>query len=488
MKTILHVSAFALCFATSALAQQENPYRVIFKKPLELKGKSAVFASKVTEKLKEEGWVETKNNIQRFYCETTIKIEGRDLAIKNKGIGEHYYGSMNLDCSGVHGHFSTNFNRVLFLGIRNCVQSETVFDQDYCKLEAVAFRKERDISTENGDLISSQAKRKKYYKMHSEVALQGIKTSELIPEGLQLSVIDSVQFFRINLGKKAEEFFIEKPTEASNFAKGQNIYLNANNDVLVSDQESRQEIEKQYIDIMNKLNALPNGQTGLAAFEKALPDILKSYSASLKRLLTMIAPTEFFQAELKLKSLEKTMIQMANTYNPQIRNRDEFRSNYSQLSDEYNRYGTYLLNTVKFESSPNLNNTTNVRMHYYLVATNKQIFKGESELFDQMINNTCYKKLEDTALKVFSQSQQISNLLNTIYKNPKVKEVYLRINLENSNNYIVSCDSDWALYVMIKLDSGIIYELIESETNGRELAYVVESKFTNAVLALMSKI
>jgi hypothetical protein len=489
MKHLVEMSVLIyLLSITTVMAQMENPYRLVFQKPLELKGDIVIESDKVTERLRRGEWKQTRVNSMRMRCDTSIKIEGRDLAIKNSSIGEHYYGSMQLDCKNHLYSFKTHFKRALFLGIRNCVQSETVFDQDYCRLKVITFRNERDINQDHGDLITKSLRTRKFFKVHSQMALESIKSSKLVPEGLQLNIVDSVQAFTINLGKNAETFFIEKPNDESNFAKGNNIYIDADADVLALDQKIRAELDQTYSVILNKLQSLPSGANGLTAFEKELPSILVSFSGALKKLLTIIAPTEFFQAENKLKSLEKMIIETAAIYRSNIRNRDEFRANYRGLSDEYNRFGTYL--DSKSNSAIVHNSQQNFKIQYHIKENSQTMFRGESKAFDLFLDSICYSKtVEKRLIDVVNANQSIQHIRNELRTISGYQDVWLRINLTYDSRYISQCVSDYVTYVMGRTKKGtVIWQEINRGGNGNEyLDRIGQASINTAMSALLGR-
>ncbi len=84
------------------------------------------------------------------------------------------------------------FSRVLFLGIRNCVQSETTIDQDYCSLVAVAIHKESDLSTANHDLVQQTDKKKVFMRVTNPDAEKNFNALNLMPGGLNQDMIDGI--------------------------------------------------------------------------------------------------------------------------------------------------------------------------------------------------------------------------------------------------------------------------------------------------------
>ena len=466
MKLLLVVG---LLMSINAHAQQMNPYRVIFPKPLSLEGSTRVSVDKIKLKNKNAEWKITSSKDLTYTCDVNLQIEGRDLATKNQKIGEHYYGSMKLECQNNVGKFTTSFNRVLFLGIRNCVQSETVFDQDYCALDVVAFRKEKDMSIEAGDLIYDRQRSKSFFQIHSPAAQQTIAAANLIPEGLQTSTIDSYQVFKISLGKLSQEFFVQKPDANSNFSKGQNIYLQANNDVLIADQKLRAEIDASYSDVMSKLAGVPSGAAGVTEFQKILPSVLKDVATNLKKLLSMITPVEFFQAEKKLVSLEKNLITMANAFNPAITNRDSFRQNYGSLSDEYNRYSTYLANsgTIQLPTSPfSSAGTVSFKIQHYNGAHTVFTYNDNSAT-DQKIKKSCAGEVADNIfaeIKTAEFQSRVTSLNTNIFK-----KVEVLLYLQAYDNDLAICDLMHKVTVTIFNTRNVSYNTTLGELYGNQL-------------------
>src|SRR4051812_5564676 len=116
----------------SVTASAGNAHKLVFEKPLTLT-KQGISVSVEKVKLHFDRscnqWKESSVSKDTRSCNLTIKVEGRDLAIKNRALSEHYFGTMQLSCKKNWGDlfgndFTTNFSRVLFLGLRNCVESE----------------------------------------------------------------------------------------------------------------------------------------------------------------------------------------------------------------------------------------------------------------------------------------------------------------------------------------------------------------------------
>lgn len=464
----------AASISINTKAQTVDPYRVVFSKPLQFETHTKLTANKIKIKVEDGTWQPVKNHEHIFNCDAQVKIEGRDLAIKNKGIGEHYYGSMNFNCENIKGQkFATTFGRVLFLGIRNCIQSETVFDKDYCSLDVIAMRKEKDLSLGNGDLIKQTSRIKKYYAIHSAAAYDYVNDKALIPEGLQVNTIDSYQIFKLTLGRQAQDFFIEKPDERSNFMRGQNIYLKASDDVLIADQKTSTDIEGSYNRIMQKLSQIPNGEAGVKEFEKQLPSILIELAQTLKKLLTIITPVEFVRSEAKLKTLEKEILVMANAFKPTILNRDDFKRQYAALSDEYNRYSNYLSSNVQFKPSssmptnppvvvtpPEVNplegitRTSNIpaaiMMEYFFEK--KTILPGENEFFDQFVQASCMGRVVDKVEEFIAKNTRVGLLKDKMIREKKIKHAWLVVDFDDTREEIAKCHNVQVAFFLSYLD------------------------------------
>jgi hypothetical protein len=281
-----------------------------------------------------------------------------------------------------------------------------------------------------------------------------------------MTVVDSVQYFTINMGKNAQAFFIEKPTNLSTFSKGSNIYVDANRDVLNNDKKIVAEINKTYNDLINKLSGITSGDKGQVQFEKELPSILTKFTLALKKLLTIITPTEFFQAEKVLKTLEGEIIVMAAAYQSTITSRAKFRIKYRDMSDEYFRYGTYLKSSrINFE--PIIGNggiSSKLKLQYYMVEQKILIFSGEDEGFDYSMKNLCYSKVTDKLYSEFSKNPKNMEIKDSLLSKFQVKDIWFRMNIYNTSSAMSGCHAKYAAYIGILDKNGkTTYEKIYEE-------------------------
>ena len=335
-------------------------YSVKFNKPLTLTGSALLNVQKVEDKLTEEGkWDSNRLSEQSQNCQFSIKIEGRDNAIENKGIGEHYYGSMALSCarSGLFGSaFKTNFSRVLLTGIRKCVVSETVIDNDYCNLEVLAFRKETDINMQNGDLISDKPKVRRYFAIHSYAAMDYINKQNLIPNGMNPDLIDSVQSFTLSIGRNGNEFFVPGSNANESFGGGRNIFLKFADSDLNRDAQLRNDIETDLKDLQQKMDVITADANPTESFKKNISPVVVKFSSTVQKLLGIISPVDFFNLEGQLKSFERNLVSSAKTFNPNITSRDSFKNTYSANATQLSVMMDYL--TRQSDSVTDISNNT----------------------------------------------------------------------------------------------------------------------------------
>lgn len=339
----LSMILLTLGLARGALA---GPYSVRFERPLTLNGESVIKVEQVfTEYDRDTNrWEEVKVREYNQNCTYKISIEGRDIAVDSPQIGEHYFGSMNLECESRSFSFSrdfkTKFSRVLFLGVRSCVQSDTVVDNDYCNLTAIALRKETDMRSSNGDLFRDDERRRRFHRISSSNAKNHIFEKKLLPAGVITDQLDSFQVFQLSIGKNGQDFFIKEPTSKSNFAKGRNHYLNVNNgnrDIVI-----RNSIEEKLEELYGILGTVEDDPSPASKFKSVMPSLLPKMTTALRSLIEVISPVEFFGLERKLKEFEKQLIEVAGTYNPNVTNRDSFTLNYATQFSEFRKMLTYL--------------------------------------------------------------------------------------------------------------------------------------------------
>jgi hypothetical protein len=437
-----------------------GPYSIKFNKPLTLRGNSLINVEKVENKAESGGkWVEKVSNTTKQNCEFAINIEGRDIAVENKAIGEHYYGNMTVSCekTGFLGDaFKTTFSRVLLLGIRECVVSETVIDNDYCSLEVLALRKETDLSTANGDLISDKVSSRKFYRIHSQTAKSYAEKNALIPNGVNKSLIDSYQNFTMSIGKNGNEFFVPAQNANSSFVSGRNIFLKITDADLNRDVDLRNTIQANLKELENEVMAITSGAKPGEVFKQKIGGVIAKFSATVQKLLGIISPVEFYDLEKQLKEFESNLVATAKTFNPNITNRDSFKSNYGAEGASLSVMMDYLtakprakvMDEQEYYQSPSLEGI------YQLQAMYATSFESSITEFYasgvQDYNSTMYfynrigDRIDFNQFKIF-----IKLLTSTSMKNEIIQKFYY---LHNG--------------IMTKRDFDEIIGLIENRDNG----------------------
>jgi len=343
-----YISIYFLLVAATCWA---GPYSIEFDHAVSLTGKAMIKTEEVFTELvsSTRQWETVEVDEQLHDCYYRINILGRDMALENKNIGEHYYGNMWFTCKETElipfesYDFQTFFSRVLILGVRNCVQSETTVDQDYCNLTVVAFRKENDMRLSRGDLFRSDDDDRDFYRISSTQAQNIIQSYQLIPAGLNTSLVDSYQIFSLSMGKDADTFFIERPSNSSNFPSGKNHYLN-----LLSGGSTDQTTETEIESILSQLYALmgvvESSTDPQQSFQQNISLILPEFLNATKKLLTVIGPVDFFSLENKIVEFEQALIQLASLYDPNITDQSSFTGHYANQFAELNRVMPYLQN------------------------------------------------------------------------------------------------------------------------------------------------
>lgn len=330
--------------ALSAVASYAGPYTVKFEKGLNLHGEATTAVTSVEWKYekKSNSWVKGRVSNREAKCEYNLKIKGRDLATKNSTIGEHYFGDLLMDCNvGTGKDFKTLFSRVLYLGVRDCVKSETAIDSDYCSLTAVAFRKKTDMSKENGDIISESKRKRKYYHVSSDEAKTLVNRYDLMPQGMNPALVDSYQVFKVNVGRDGDSFYVENIE--SNFANGILHTLRPVDGQSVIDQDSeiKSDIEGELEALYEKITLVSDE----ASYKAHLRVVLPKFTKLLKSVLEIISPVEFFDIENQLQEFENVLIETAKNYNPNVTNRNTFLANYGTNFSKYKNIVKYLKNT-----------------------------------------------------------------------------------------------------------------------------------------------
>lgn len=348
----LSIVLLTLGLTKGALA---GPYSVRFERPLTLNGEGVVKVEQVFEEYNRDTnrWEEDKVREYNQSCSYKISVEGRDIAVDSPQIGEHYFGSMSFDCEARtfsrSRDFKTKFSRVIFLGVRSCVQSDTVVDNDYCNLTAIALRKETDMRMANGDIFRDDERRRRFNRISAPNAKGHIFSNNLLPAGVIKDQLDSFQVFQLSIGKDGQDFFIKEPTPSSNFAKGRNHYLNVNNGN--RDLTIRRSIEEKLAELYGILGSVEDAPNPAEKFKSVMPSLLPKMTTALRSLIEVISPVEFFGLERKLKEFERQLIEVAGTYNPNVTNRDTFTLNYAAQFSDFRKMLAYLGNKPSTNSN-----------------------------------------------------------------------------------------------------------------------------------------
>ena len=343
------VGAFLLQDLAGSAQAAQGP-KLVFEHPLSLSARNlaiSVDKVKLTLNKEENRWQEDSVSTATRSCTAELKIEGRDLATRNAVLGEHYFGSMNLKCEKkfMNPEARIQFSRVFFLGIRNCVESETMMDQDYCKIVAVALRKETDVQAGAG-LIEETSKKRTFYRVHSQNAKTNFTQFGLAPEGLNLSLIDSYQVFELSIGKTGREFYIEQPNTLSNFAAGKNHFLSISAADLNRDENLKARVQARLEKLEALLLEIERAARPKDAFDEKIGEFLQEFAAAGGDSLAIISPVEFFQLEKRLKRLEADLVILAQALYPRITNRDSFVTSYAAKFDSYARISGYFGDTA----------------------------------------------------------------------------------------------------------------------------------------------
>ena len=345
MKVLFSLFVLFLCLNFSVQAS----HKIEFKEPFVLKASDLnIEVSEVKEYLNQDtvSWEEYEKKQRTHQCDVTIKIKGRDLAKENALLGEHYFGNMHFNCEArgiwFFDGFQTVFSRVFFLGIRNCVESETMVDSDYCNLAVVALRKESDLSKEHQDLWKDKREKRVFFRISSNEAKQNFKEYDLGPDGLNPSILDSYMIFKLSIGTTGEEFFIENPNSLSAFAKNRNHYFETDPESLGRDQTLRDSIEKDLSELESIVHDIESSLNPKPIFEQKISIFLEKFSKTTERLLAVISPVTYFQLEQRLKSVEKDIVELSKAFHENISDHDSFVRKYGEQFKKYSRVNDYL--------------------------------------------------------------------------------------------------------------------------------------------------
>jgi hypothetical protein len=324
-----------------AMAQQ---HRVVFEKPIQVSVPSVpTLVQTVDMKLSSQsGWRNVGADSTLRQCSVTLSVHGRDIALQNSAIGEHYFGTMDLGCSGGFWRksFRMHYSRVLFLGIRNCVQSDTMVDQDYCKLQVVAFQREGDMSAERGDYLINTPTRKRFYAALEPTGWQYVEKQKLLPEGMNPATLNAVQVFDLSLSRNGRELLIVNPGKESSFLTGSNYYFGGGDAVASRDEVLVRDVSSQ-LDGVEKVLGTIRGE-GAMIEPTSMQAFLAGLSSATTRMLGVFSPAEYFRLEKRVRELEADLIAQVQASDPQIVDRETFVQKYGTSFQEYLRIAAYL--------------------------------------------------------------------------------------------------------------------------------------------------
>jgi hypothetical protein len=306
-----------------------NPHRLVFDSAYKITAPNvSVFLPIVKEKLKKGQWVSQLNVKKKAkMCTMALEIEGRDIALVNPKIGEHYLGTVKFTCK--EGVFK--FDRATILGIRDCVQSETMGDSDYCKLQVIAYRSDADI-----------ANREKFFRLGSEKLLTEIENQGLKPDGLNIDYKDSALIFDLSLDRDGKEFFMSSESPPfEGVARGRNYTVHTEDNCLTQDEDTARMVKKSIETAYGHLEDA-QAQAEVGEFESRMIDAVFELSAALQKALSIISPSVFSEVENKLKVLEADLVEISTKKLENVGTRQAFVSHFQSFVDSYSKYAAYL--------------------------------------------------------------------------------------------------------------------------------------------------
>ncbi len=339
---------YSLLFSGIVTSTPAQAHKLVFERPLELTiNHLPVSVEKVRDQLNKSAnrWQSKVVDTFSAFCKTTIRLEGRDLALKNRRLAEHYFGSIQFDCDGRgfgSSDFSTLYSRALFMGIRNCVESETMIDGDYCRLRVLALRRETDRNNSNKDLLKTTESRIEYLRLHSPQALAWANEKQVIPEGLNLKQIDAAQVFDLSIGRTGETFFLNALENRSSIPQGPNYYLSP-----ASDFSQREKIQEDKViaaldkvdEMMTDIEASPNAAEDLKNEASA---VFIQLSLALKETLGLMSPVNYFRNERRIRDTEESLLAIFARIDPRIKERSDWEKEYQSSLGDYATLSRYL--------------------------------------------------------------------------------------------------------------------------------------------------
>lgn len=333
-----------LLLGTMSAVAANNPHFILFDQPFVLTRPNVrVDVERVEEKFNEKtnAWTVAKIKKINATCNVTLKISGRDFARQNKLIGEHYTGETLFSCLAENANADFVFKRTIYLGIRNCVKSETYTDNDFCDIYAVVLGEEQVQESGNSPVILNEREKKIYLRVSSTQAGTAIGNNSLVPMGVRLTTLNAFQMLKLSMDFNGSRIFIEKPNALSNLEKGQNLYLSLSAQSVERDQALRASVEADLQQLSRILDSIQSSQTPGEEISKQTNEFLKTLSHATKALLAIVSPVHFIQLESALNKSESTFVNLWNKLKPNSKFSDSLQSQYGELFEQFQNMKTY---------------------------------------------------------------------------------------------------------------------------------------------------
>lgn len=360
MKKLLSLLLGVLILQSTSHAGE---HAITFDEAITLNGRDRIRVSKVTEKPvlvdDESIWKITKTKKYNFNCDFELTIKGRDRALQNTAIGEHYFGDLNFNCNGSWGKkFTSYFSRVLVMGIRGCVVAETNNDEDYCSLVAVAMQSNGDVfegkhsleqtkeelaaskaSAKNRGVLKDTLDIRQYFQIDSSFGGDLLKRQSLYPKGVITKLQLSQQVFSFYLSKKGNTAFIDSiAPELSSFSSGRPIDLTVPAETINRDQALISAVE---IDIEEAKEVLAQYDEEDPDFDTLNLDFLMKVNEAHTALLNVFSPIDYFEKEAEIRALEASFLKVSNVEN-KAENAASIYAKYSDQVKGLDRLTVYL--------------------------------------------------------------------------------------------------------------------------------------------------
>ena len=352
MKKIKILIATTICLLIGKA--EAGPLSVRFDKPLTLSGEMIFQVERETRVLKRSSntWKVRSSKKKSHLCSYSLILEGRDLATENKLLGEHLYGTMEFECerrSLLRPAFKMKFSRVLVTGIRNCIKSETVIDNDYCELVVLAFQRETDKSKTNGDILSQKFDKIVSYKLNSSDGQKFIMTNELVPQGINHRLLDSFQVFGLNMGKDGRDFFIHEKNNTSSLGQGLNHFIELAQVDIDRDIENRKLAESKIEELELRITDIATSADPKDEFRQNISKVLSGLNEAMKRVLNVMGPVDYFNLEKRVALMRENIVALAKENDPNVSDQDSFDAQYVSRFQELQKTLYYVENSYTSE-------------------------------------------------------------------------------------------------------------------------------------------